>query len=166
MRLLPILVLTTAALLALPDAAAQGFGHRGGGARGDSSASERDGAHKAAAQPSDPFSALERELLSLTVDIRLNAGQVDAWNRFESDVRSVAAMDREQRGRLMALRSGDAAVPATALAYVASLAEDARARTDALAGLQRDLQALYDKLDPDQRRMLDRRVLQSQTEPL
>lgn len=169
MRLLLILAATITALLApAHQAAAQGFPRheRGGSSRDDSGASDRSGSRMAAAAPSDPFSALERELLSLTVDIQLKADQVDAWNSFERDVRSVAELGRAQRRRLMALpESGDAAPP-TALSFIASLAEDDRQKADAVADLQRHLQALYDKLDETQRRMLDRRVVQSQAEPL
>ncbi|HEY4998805.1 MAG TPA: hypothetical protein VII36_06670, partial [Usitatibacter sp.] len=56
--------------------------------------------------------------------------------------------------------------PPTAMLVIASLAEDERMKNDALADLKRHLEALYAALDDRQKRTLDQRVVQSQTQPL
>jgi len=117
-----------------------------------------------AAVPEDPFSALERELPSLKVDLKLTAGQVSAWSAFERDVREVAEMDRAKRRRLMALR--DASDKPSAVAIVSNLADDDRNKADATADLKHHLESLYSLLDAAQKQLLDRRLLLSQTEPL
>ena len=118
-----------------------------------------------AAVPDDPFSALERELPSLKVDLKLTAGQVNAWSAFERDVREVAEMDRAKRRRLIALRNASDSPPG-ALALLGGLADDDRNRADATADMRRHLEALYSLLDDSQRKLLDRRLWLSQTEPL
>ena len=123
---------------------------------------ERDSPRAIVAE--DPFSALERELPSLKVDLRLTAGQVSAWSAFERDVREVAEMDRAKRRRLMALR--DSSDQPSAVALVSRLADDDRNKADATADLRRHLEAFYSMLDDAQKKMLDRRLLLSQTEPL
>jgi hypothetical protein len=165
MRLLPIVTIA-ALLLAFHDASAQRYpGRDRSGSPREESARGREGRPNAAPVAADPYSALERELISLKVDIGLKPNQVDAWNLFERDVRVVAELDRAQRRRLIALRDASSPAP-TALSVVGSLADDERLKADSVADLKRHLQALHDLLDENQRRMLDRRVVQSQTEPL
>lgn len=168
MRPLAVLALAFAALLVpVRDPSAQ-FSRRDrmGSPRDDSEGRNRErpkGAPGSVA--ADPFAALERELISLKVDIRLKADQVEAWAAFERDVRAAAEVDRDQRRRLVGLRDPAKTAPA-APTLIAGIAEDERRKSEAVSALQRDLQALYDRLDPPQRAMLDRRVVQSQTEPL
>ena len=114
--------------------------------------------------PEDPFSALERELPSLKVDLKLTADQVNAWSAFERDVREVAEMDRARKRRAIALR--DAADKPGAVELMSRLADDERNKADATADLRRHLETLYALLDDTQRKMLDRRLWLSQTEPL
>jgi hypothetical protein len=54
----------------------------------------------------------------------------------------------------------------TAPALIATLAEDERMKADATADLKSHLDALYARLDDNQKRMLDRRLVQSQSDPL
>jgi len=150
------------------DAGAQGMPRRGGGGGGsqrESQNHDRDTQKAASVTPADPFSALERELPSLAVDLRLTPEQVMPWSAFERDVRDVAEMARSQRRHVMALREGGEKPP-TALSMVATLAEDERLKAEATSELQRHLQALYERLDDAQKRTLDQRVVLSQTEPL
>ena len=113
----------------------------------------------------NPFSSLERELISLQVDLKLRPDQAPAWNAFERDVRAAAAAEEARQRRIVAL--GEKKDPAaSALSLLAELAEDGRKQAEAAARVESDLQALAGKLDPAQRAMLDRRVIQSQTEPL
>lgn len=158
--------IAAATMLAIAGGSSAQFSHRdrGGSPRDDAGWSKRE-QKKDAPLPSDPFAALERELPSLTVDLQLRPEQLDAWNSFQRDVRAAVEIHREQYRRLLALRAPDA--PSTSgTALVASLADDARRRADVLAQLRTHLQALQDRLDERQRGMLDRRIVQSQTEPL
>jgi len=144
------------------DAAAQGMPRRGIGGM----PRERDRpANAAPVAASDPFSALERELPSLEVDLLIRAEQLEAWRAFARDVRDVAEMDRAQRKHMMALREGGDKPP-SAGTVVAALSEDARLKSEATADLKRHFDQLYAALDDAQRRTLDRRVVQSQVEPL
>jgi hypothetical protein len=150
-----------ATLLAL-EASAQGYPSRN---RGGSPRDRPSQNATPAAAPNDPFSALERELPSLEVDLALKAAQVDAWRVFARDVRDIADMDRARRKHLMSLREGGEAPP-TAGTLIATLTEDERMRYEAITDLKRHFDQLYYALDDGQRRVIDRRVIQSQVEPL
>ena len=151
------------------DATAQGMPGGGGRGRGGSSREGQPrGERSQAASPAtgnDPFSALERELPSLEVDLILKPEQVDAWRVFSRDVRDIAEMERARRRHLMALKDSGEKAP-TALTLIASLTEDARLRAEAAQDLKRHVETLYAKLDDAQRRTFDRRTIQSQTDPL
>jgi hypothetical protein len=147
------------------DAGAQGMPGRGrsGSPREGQMRERPQGASPATA--SDPFSALERELPSLEVDLILKAEQVDAWRVFARDVRDIAEMDRARRRHLLSLREGGERPP-TASTLIATLAEDERMRYEAITDLRRHFDQLYASLEDSQRRTIDRRVVQSQVEPL
>jgi len=118
-----------------------------------------------AATSNDPFSALERELPSLEVDLVLKPEQLDTWRVFARDVRDIAEMDRARRRHLLSLREGGEKPP-TASTLIATLAEDERMRYEAITDLRRHFDQLYGALEDSQRRTIDRRVIQSQVEPL
>jgi hypothetical protein len=149
------------ALIAI-DAAGQGMPGRG---RGGSPRERPSSTTPAAVVPNDPFSALERELPSLEVDLGVKASQLDSWRVFARDVRDIAEMDRTRRKHLMALREGGE-TPPTASALIGTLAEEDRLRFEATTDLKRHFDQLYSALDDGQRRTIDRRVIQSQVEPL
>ncbi len=154
------------ALLLAADAAAQGMPGRGrGGSPREGQGMRGERPSSAPAAPNDPFSALERELPSLEVDLVLKPEQVDAMRVFARDVRDIAEMDRARRRHLMALREGGERPP-TASTLIATLAEDERMRYEAITDLKRHFEQLYGALDDTQRRTIDRRVIQSQVEPL
>ncbi len=111
-----------------------------------------------------PLDALEREMPSLQVDLQLEPAQLDAWRAFERGVRNAAEIGRAQRRRTFALANGSAAPSAPTL--IGALADDERAKAQAVARVRTDLDTLYALLDEGQRRMLDRRIVQSQTDPL
>ena len=164
----PILCATLLAVVAIDstDAVAQGMPRRDRGASPrDTQNRDRDTPRAASPVAADPFSALERELPSLAVDLQLSAEQVTSWSVFERDVRDVAEMTRSQRRHVMALREGGERPP-TAVSLVASLAKDERLKAEATGELQRHLETLYARLTDAQKRTLDRRVILSQTEPL
>ena len=148
------------------DAPAQRFpGRERGGSPREAQARE-PARESRSAIPTDPFSALERELPSLKVDLLLKAEQVPAWSLFERDIRDLAEIGRQRTRYLMALRDpGDKPLPSAA-EVLTRLADEDRRRADATADLNRHFDALHAMLDDTQRRMLDRRVVLSQTEPL
>ena len=162
----PCAVIIAALFLDGLDARAQGMPRRDrSGSPRDTQSHDRDAPRAAAIAVTDPFSALERELPSLAVDLQLTTEQLSPWSVFERDVRDVAEMTRSQRRHVMALREGGEKPP-TALSLVATLAEDEHLKAEATGELQRHLQALYERLSDAQKRTLDRRVVLSQTEPL
>jgi hypothetical protein len=139
------------------EAAAQGMPRRD---RSGSPRENREQARPAPVVPNDPFSALERELPSLEVDLLLKPTQVEAWRAFARDVRDVAEMDRARRKHLSSLRDQ------TGTQVISALAEDERLKYEAMMDLKRHFDQLYSDLDDAQRRTVDRRVVQSQVEPL
>jgi hypothetical protein len=151
MRILLALLLVVMGM----DASAQGMPRRERGG------SPRDRPSSTAASPvvaPDPISALERELPSLEVDLMLRTEQLDGWRVFARDVRDVAEMGRAWRKHATSAHDGST--------LIASLAEDERLRYEATSDLKRHFDQLYAGLDDAQRRTLDRRVVQSQVEPL
>jgi hypothetical protein len=167
LRTLMILIAGIAIASTIVDVTAQGY-PGGGGKRGGQPrdmGKERDGRRETAAAPIEPFAALERELPSLKVDLMVREEQLDDWRVFERDVRDMAEMERARLRHLMALREGGDKAP-TALTVIASLTEDARLRAEAAGDLKRHAEGLYGRLDDTQRRIFDRRTVQSQTEPL
>ncbi len=166
MRARYFFALAIAALLVAADATAQGMPRRGSGPPADMQ-DRRERTPRKAPPPvaADPYSALERELPSLNVDLMLTREQRDPWRLFERDVRDIAEMGRAQRRRLMALRNAEEKSP-TGTSLITALAEDERAKAAAAADLKHHLEALYETLDEKQKAMLDRRIVQSQTEPL
>ena len=126
---------------------------------------EPDAPPTAATRLQDPFEALERELPSLRVDLRITPDQAPSWSRFEREVRDLAELDRARRRDLIALRE-PAEKPLPAAKLVQSLAEHDRKRAEASGRLVHNFEALYALLDARQQAMLDRRILMSQTQPL
>jgi hypothetical protein len=126
----------------------------------------RDEAKPAAPTPAfEPYAALERELPSLKVDLKLSGAQVEAWNLMERDVRHAAELDRSRLRQQMALRDA-AKEPPPALTLVTQWADFDRRKAEHTAELVRHLSELQALLDEAQRRMLDRRLTLSQSEPL
>jgi hypothetical protein len=166
MRIRCVILALALVVPAAGDAFAQGLPRRertgpAGAPRAGGEAGKRASVPQA---PSDPMAAIELELPSLKVDLKLSAEQVPAWSAFERDVRDVAELGRAQRKHVMSI--GAAPETASALKLVQSVAEDDRMRAEAMVDLRSHLQALYAALAEDQRRLLDRRVVQSQTDPL
>ena len=166
MRIALVTLIAALALEVTGDAGAQGYPRRERGAvPGSPRESNEQARRPAAVQPAaDPIASIERELPSLKVDLKLAAEQAAAWGAFERDVRDVAEMGRARRKHVMSI--GVAPEGPSALTLVQAVAEDDRMRAEAMADLRSHLQALYAALADEQRRLLDRRVVQSQTDPL
>jgi hypothetical protein len=157
-----LLAALVCACISLDAGAQYGGGRHRSGSQGDSQSSE---SKKCSEMPDDPFAAVERELPSLSLDIGLTSAQVEAWNAFQRDVRDIAEMGRTRRRHVMGMRdTGDA--PTTTLTLVRTLSEDDRMRADATRDLQRHVEALYAMLSEAQRRVLDKRLILSQIDPL
>ena len=160
-----VAVAALAAALIAADCGAQGFPGRGRMGSPREGQQSRDRTQNERIVPTDPYSALERELPSLEVDLQIRKEQLDMWRVFARDVRDVAEMDRAQRRHLMSLREGGDQPP-TGSTLIASLVEDARLKSEASQELKRHYDQLYATMDEAQRRTIDRRIVQSQVEPL
>jgi hypothetical protein len=114
---------------------------------------------------SDPMAALERELPSLRVDLKIAGEQSPLWDSFERQVRDVAELGRARQKHLLAPLEADKPAP-PAMTLVALWASDDRARAAAMDALVPKLEALQGALSESQRKELDRRIVLSQTEPL
>jgi len=164
MKLRSLLLL--ACCVALADASAQRFPGRDRGESPRDMPRKEQPASSRTSMPTDPFSALEREMPSLRTDLQLKGEQAAAWQAFERDVRDLAEMGRQRTRFLLALRDpGDKPLPSAA-DLLGRIDQEDRRRAEASADLKHHFDALYALLDDAQRRMIDRRIVLSQTEPL
>ena len=113
----------------------------------------------------DPVAAVERELPSLRIDLKLTAEQAPLFDSFERQVRNAAEAGRLRAGHLSAFRVDDGST-VTANAVLGTIADDDTQRADAARLALERMTALYAALTPDQRKQLDRRIIQSLREPL
>ena len=141
------------------------YGRHGSGPRERDTSPETEKDKDKPRPPDDPFSSLARELPSLRIDLGLTRVQVDAWTPFERDVRDLAEMATARRRHVMALREGGENPP-NALTVISSIVEDDQMRAEAARDMKGHLGVLYALLDEGQKRLFDKRVVQSQTEPL
>lgn len=149
-------------------------GHqRGGGEKSgmSRSAPERSAAtHGAVAV--EPIAAINRELPSLKVDMKITPEQLSLWDAFSASVREANNISLNRAKRDAMARPRDArpkpdmtdAPPATVM--IAALAEDDAQRADAMGLVKSKVVLLVEALTPEQRRMFDRRIAQAQREPL
>lgn len=167
-------VLLLAALLVSAAAQAQfppggGGGRSRGGEGGPKGKPERtvERAPSGKTSPaSDPIAAIHRELPSLRIDMKIAGEQVPLWNAFAAGVRQVNDIAQARVRREAAIRPDDAPEPPPVLAFIAALAEEDAQRIEAMRELKARVAALVEVLTPEQRKMFDRRIAQSQREPL
>ncbi|MBL8525684.1 MAG: Spy/CpxP family protein refolding chaperone [Betaproteobacteria bacterium] len=114
---------------------------------------------------SDPIAAIHRELPSLRIDMKITGEQVAAWNAFAATVRQINDIVQTRIRRESAARSSDAE-PVPIPAFIDILIDEESRRLDAMRELKARVGALTETLNPEQRRMFDRRIAQSQREPL
>jgi hypothetical protein len=164
-------------LLLLVTAAADAQSPPGGRARQRSTDAPRAKADNGAprANPAaDPIAAIQRELPSLKVDLKVSAEQLPAWNAFTVSVRVVHDISLASAKRELAARAAPDAPraeslttdPPSALLFVATLVDEERQRAAAMGEMQVALKALVEVLSADQRKMFDRRIALAQREPL
>lgn len=138
--------------------------------RGDtgSQRSSRQGSDnpRAAVQsPLDPAAAIERELPSLRIDLKLTGDQAPLFDSFERQVRNAAEAGRLRARHLSSFRLDDGAA-VTADTVLSTFANDDSQRADAARLALERMTALYAALTPDQRNQFDRRIIQALREPL
>ena len=113
----------------------------------------------------DPLEAVERELPSLRIDLKLTPEQVPLFDSFERQVRNAAEAARVRARHVAAYRADDGTA-VTAKAIVATVADDDDQRAEAARESLARLNALYESLSLDQRTQFDRRILQALRDPL
>lgn len=138
--------------------------------RGDSgsmrSSHGATGSSRAAApRLGDPVVAVERELPSLRIDLKLTADQEPLFDSFERQLRDAAEDGRLRDGHVLAFRSDDGST-VTADAVLGTLASDDAGRADAMRLAGERMKALYATLTEEQRKQFDQRIVQSLRDPL
>jgi hypothetical protein len=123
----------------------------------------------------DAVQALERELPSLRDDLFITREQLPLWAAFERDVRDIAQIARMRERQSYAGRGvaapGDPPAagpggPPDALATLQRLAEDDRARADAMNDLVAHFKALYASFSEGQRSRFEQRFALALRDPL
>jgi len=160
-------VLTACTAVLMPDVTAQ----YPGGARdrlgtGELQRQQLRDANRPRALPgfTDPMQALEKELPSLRLDLKLGADQLKQWEAFERQVRTAAEATRTRAKQQFAMRTAEEGKGAAF--WLGSVSENDVARADATKEAASLLRALEATLTAEQRAMLDRRFRQAQSEPL
>jgi hypothetical protein len=111
----------------------------------------------------DPVAAIERELPSLRIDLKLTADQTPLFDSFERQVRVAAEAGRMRARHLSAFRVDEGIHTADTVPRRLPTTTGAcqrgtpRSRAD---------DALYGSLSPEQRKYFDRRIIQSLRDPL
>jgi LTXXQ motif family protein len=130
------------------------------------SAKPGDSSQRAAMQQLfDPVIAIERELLSLRIDLKVTADQATLFDSFERQVRNAAEAGRMRARHLAAFRTEEGGT-VTADTIFGTIAEDDAERAEASRLALERMTALFEALTPDQRKQFDRRMIQSLREPL
>lgn len=115
--------------------------------------------------PSDPLAAVERELPSLRIDLKLTSEQTPLFDGFERQVRNAAEAGRWRARHVIAYRTDDGST-VTANVVLSTIANDDTQRADAARQALERMTALYAALNADQRKQLDRRIVEALRDPL
>lgn len=113
----------------------------------------------------DPAAAIERELPSLRIDLKLTADQTPLFDSFERQVRNTAEAGRSRARHLSGFRIDDGSA-VTADKVLSMIADDDAQRADAARLALEKMTVLYAGLAPDQQKQFDRRIIQALREPL
>ncbi len=124
-----------------------------------------DSGPRAAPPLLDPVIAIERELPSLRIDLKLTADQTPLFDSFERQVRNTAEAGRLRNRHLSAFRIDEGST-VTGDTVLSTIADDDTQRADATRLALERMSALYTVLTADQRKQFDRRIIQSLREPL
>jgi len=158
-----IAALATAA--AAPGAAAQFGGRSRGSGSSRSGRSDEGTGRRASPQPIEPAEAIERELPSLRIDLKLTPDQASYFDSYERQVRLAANAERMRARHIDAYRADDGTT-VKAAAVLRTIADDDAERAEADRGAIERLEALYSMLTPDQQKQFDARTIQSLRDPL
>jgi len=141
------------------------FGGRQRGGGGERTRASSPDNPRAARPSTDPAEAMARELPSLRVDLKLTPEQVVPFDAFDRDVRELAGVARDHARHVEGFRHDDGST-LPAVQVFQTLSDDDAARADASHRAGEGLQSLYDALDADQRKQLDRRLREALRDPL
>ena len=111
------------------------------------------------------MAAVEREIPSLRIDLKLDRDQGVLFDSFQRTVRDVAEASRQRIRRRLSFKLDDGST-VSAASIITTIAEADVARADAMRAVGEKMDALYATFNADQRRLFDRRIMQSQREPL
>ncbi len=175
LRIVPIALLALF-LVQAGDSWAQfpGGGGRGGGRGGSSSSTDPNrtqsknqdqNTQKLTPPATDPMAAIERELPSLRIDLKLDEKQTPLFDRFERKVHEAAGAARARTRHLSAFKLDDGST-VSASSIVGSVAQDDIERADAMRAATDLLEEMYAALQPEQRRQFDRRIMVAMRDPL
>lgn len=165
-----VMCLLAAMLFGITVAHAQ-YGGKQRGTIGNGDSPKRDAARsesvaKQTATPlTDPMLAIERELTSLRIDLKLSPEQTTFFDSFDREVRNAARVTRERIRQLSGFRLDDGSTVAAA-SIVATIADADTQRAESMRQVLTKLEALQAAFTPEQRKQLDRRVVQAMREPL
>ena len=167
------IVLMIGAMAANAQSPSGGRGHQRGG-NTDAPRPKAEYAAPRATPARDPIAAINSELPSLKVDLKLSAEQTPAWHSFEVSVRevrniSLAGVKRELAASALPAASRIAAInanPPSALSFIATLVDEEQQRSTAMSDVRVTLKVLLEVLNAEQRKMFDRRIALAQQEPL
>lgn len=136
-----------------------------GGVQRGAPRAERAEPRTGAAPITDPIAAVERELPSLRLDLKLERDQGVLFDSFQRAVRDAAEAARARVKQLYAFKFDDGST-VSAASIVQTVTEADLSRANAMRVVGEKLDALYATFNADQRKMFDRRIMQSQREPL
>jgi hypothetical protein len=139
---------------------------RGSGSQPPTRSGDADLRGSGAPRPlTDPLGAVERELPSLRIDLKLTAEQSPLFDSFERQVRNAAEAARVLARHVSAFRVGDASTLSADTVLGTIVDDDTQRAAEVRLALER-MTALYAALTPEQRRQFDRRIIQALREPL
>ena len=113
----------------------------------------------------DPVAAIERDLPSLRIDLKLTADQKPLFDSFERQVHNTAEAGRSRARHLSGLRNDDGS-SVSADTVFGTIADDDTQRAEAARLALDKMTALCAALAPDQQKQFDRRIIQALREPL
>ncbi len=140
-------------------------GRGDGGGQRNAPRAERVEPRSGATSLTDPVAAMERELPSLRLDLKLERDQPALFDSFQRAVRDAAEAARARVKQLYAFKFDDHST-VSAASIVQTVTDADVARASAMRAVGEKLDALYASLGAEQRKMFDRRIMQSQREPL
>ena len=137
----------------------------GGGQRQTQPRAERSESIPGRPPLTDPIAAIERELPSLRLDLKLEREQGVLFDSFQRAVRDAAEAARSRLKQLYTFKFDDTST-VSAASIVQTVTEADLARATAMRAVSEKMEALYATFNGDQRKLFDRRIMQSQREPL